>query len=110
MFSDSLIPGVSGGDNVQNGYDLMQGSTEQLLDPLLSEDKNNDYWLLTQEFGTLPSILVGRALILENMMHHHSDGTSGATMIRNAFYPRTTKWRQAILTQGLRIVQQAMER
>eukprot|EP00545_Synedropsis_sp_CCMP1620_P005305 CAMPEP_0119009746 /NCGR_PEP_ID=MMETSP1176-20130426/4579_1 /TAXON_ID=265551 /ORGANISM="Synedropsis recta cf, Strain CCMP1620" /LENGTH=443 /DNA_ID=CAMNT_0006962319 /DNA_START=46 /DNA_END=1374 /DNA_ORIENTATION=- len=120
VFSESLVPGTStGGEDVQQGYDLMQGSTEQLVRALFAApsspetNNENDNWLLTQEFGTIPSILVGRALILENMYHnHHRAGakpkTAGASLLKSAFYPRTTKWRRSILVRGLRIVQQAM--
>jgi hypothetical protein len=118
VFNTSLVPGATGGDDVQEGYSLMQGSTEQLIHPLFSsspdEQEHRNDWFLTQEFGTIPSILVGRAMILENRMHHHptstEDASIGASLLKTAFYPQTPKWRRAILTQGLRLVQQAMER
>jgi hypothetical protein len=113
VFNTSLIPGATGGDDVQAGFSLMQGSTEQLVQPLFAGEDRND-WFVTQEFGTIPSILVGRAMILENRMHHHptsnEDSSMGDSLLKNAFYPQTQKWRRAILTQGLRLVQQAMER
>jgi len=104
VFNESLVPGATGGDDVQDGYDMIQGATEGLMQPLLSQQD----WIVTQEFGTKSSIWVGRALILENMQYNHLEKAS--KILRSAFYPRTPEWRQSILTRGLRVLQQAMER
>jgi Protein of unknown function (DUF2817) len=106
VFHDSLVPGVTGGHDVQDGYDMMIGATEQLMRPLFPSP---DDWIITQEFGTVPSVFVARAIILENMRYNHLGDTT-SDILRSAFYPRTLKWRRSILTRGVRIVQQAMER
>lgn len=106
VFHDSLVPGVTGGEDVQEGYDLMIGETEELMRPLFPSP--ND-WIIIQEFGTVPAVLVARAFILENMRYHHFGDTT-SRILRSAFYLRTPKWRRSILTRGLRVVQQAMER
>jgi len=106
VFQGASIPDAgSGGDDVQNGYELVRGTTEELLSPLLTE---THHWHLTQEFGTKPSILVGRALILENALHRNLP--YGRALLRSAFYPRTPKWRKAIITRGLTLLQQAVGR
>lgn len=106
VFKGASIPNTgSGGDDVQNGYELVRGTTEELLAPLLTEPH---HWHITQEFGTKPNILVGRALILENAFHRNS--TEGQSLLRSAFYPRTSRWRKAILTRGLTLLQQAIQR
>ena len=105
VFNESLVPGATGGDDVHRGYDLMTGSTDVLMRPLFS---SRDDWHVTQEFGTHAVLTVGRALILENMLHHHLGTPS--ELVRDAFYPRTPQWRNSILTRGLRVLKQAMER
>ena len=78
---------------------------------------------MVQEFGTVPSVLTGRALILEHMIHnyysqnvedsittkelslHASEEVLGA-----AFYPQRTKWRISVLERGINALQQAMFR
>jgi len=92
---------------------------------------------MVQEFGTLPTILVGRALILDNMLYHlrkdrhrrrnedrgdgeedESGGGGGATKRRlpyrspflgYAFYPQSTEWRRSIIQRGVAIVLHAVE-
>ena len=83
----------------------MMGGTGDLMLPLFSSP--ND-WHVMQEFGTHSVITVARALILENMLHNHFRTPS--LLIRDAFYPRTPKWRRSMLTRGLRVLKQAIER
>jgi Protein of unknown function (DUF2817) len=117
IFKGSLIPKSTGGDDVQKGYDLVEGTTEKLVRPLFSMESSSQDVFFTQEFGTIPSILVGRAMILENFHHHFDDpglvlphSKAASERLRDAFYPRTRKWRVSILQRGLRVVQQAAER
>ena len=90
---------------------------------------------LIQEFGTLPSIFVGRALILDNLLYHirknrHHQRTSNTNeeeegseqpddidepflyrspFLGYAFYPQSTEWRSSIIRRGVAIVLQGME-
>ena len=111
IFNESQIPSISGGDDVEQGYELMVGSTEQFVAALF-DDTKIDIWLLSQEFGTLHNVFVGRALILENFIHHYGDSEQKANnqLLRDAFYPQSPKWRSSVLTRGLRVLEQAMAR
>jgi hypothetical protein len=111
IFNESQIPSISGGDDVEKGYELMVGSTEQFVATLF-DDTKSDNWLLSQEFGTLHNVFVGRALILENFIHHYGDSEQKANnqLLRDAFYPQSPKWRRSVLTRGLRVLEQAMAR
>ena len=70
---------------------------------------------VTQEFGTQPGILVGRALMLENAIHqHHHDDDDGRLLlgrqfIQSAFYPQSAKWRASIVQRGVAAMLQAIE-
>ncbi len=83
-----------------SGYELVKGnilSYFQLL--LLRSDDNSDEndptsstLFLVQEFGTLPGVLVGRALVLENAIYHHDNNNNrdnglGCQWMQSAFYP-----------------------
>ena len=105
--------GGGGGDSdVSSGYDLTRGLTAELYGPLFRPDSSP--MILTQEFGTVNSLLVARALILENAAHHYcpSGGAraSWATLVRDAFYVRTDEWRGSVLRRGLEVLAQAAAR
>lgn len=67
--------------------------------------------VLTQEFGTLPSIKVLEALRAENRAHHHGGDVAGAkALLREAFYPRSARWRRDILAGGRAVLARAFTR
>mmetsp|Transcript_54782 Transcript_54782/g.82929 ORF Transcript_54782/g.82929 Transcript_54782/m.82929 type:complete len:466 (+) Transcript_54782:57-1454(+) len=91
------------------GYDLTRGMLPRLIQHNVSNCLS-----LTQEFGTLPGVLVGRALILENAMHHHGDkkedsNDQGRKWIQQAFYSQSTEWRASIVQRGIAVMLQAIE-
>mmetsp|Transcript_29648 Transcript_29648/g.42057 ORF Transcript_29648/g.42057 Transcript_29648/m.42057 type:complete len:99 (-) Transcript_29648:43-339(-) len=98
----------------------MVGATETLFAQLFHHDNDNDgndndndsCWLITQEFGTLPGVLVGRAMILDHMIRTHDPEKTeqGQNLMRDAFYVRTTEWRKKIILKGLRVLFQALDR
>jgi hypothetical protein len=105
-----------------SGYELVKGmilSYFQLL--LLRSDDNGDEndptsstLFLVQEFGTLPGVLVGRALVLENAIYHHGnnnkrDNGLGRQWMQSAFYPQSTAWRASIVQRGVATMLQAIE-
>ena len=110
-FGGSLIPGqAQSADNVAAGYDLVMGTAEGFFAKLFK--KSND-WIVTQEFGTVPSIFVGVSLILENMARQYlpeAQAEEWTLLTRSAFYKRTELWRRDVLVRGLRVLQQAIAR
>jgi hypothetical protein len=66
---------------------------------------------LVQEFGTVDSLLVARALIIENMAwrfsHHHQHAQWAQVTTRAAFFPNVPSWRAKVLQHGLRLLYQA---
>ena len=113
VFHGSHIPGVhKEGDSVLDGYNLTIGSCQLYFQGLFNESA----WLLTQEFGTKHAVMVGRALILENMLYHQQQKQqkdihpTRTRIMRSAFYVQTQEWRKAILSRGLRVLTQAIGR
>jgi hypothetical protein len=70
--------------------------------------------ITVQEFGTLPTLLVGRALIVENAAYHHLSNDEALVwakrVLRPAFYPNRPEWRRQILERGVRALLQSMKR
>lgn len=138
----SVTSSVSGGGPTAEafkGYDLSKGMLMEFFadsyrkvitqsDSGADSRKSRSGIFFVQEFGTLPSILVGRALILDNMFYHfrknrHQRKDSNKNELRRqderflyrspflgyAFYPQSTEWRKSIIQRGVVIVLQAME-
>lgn len=125
------------------GYDLSKGMVIEFLgDAYRSLLRQSDHdtgdlganfngaktgIFLVQEFGTLPAILVGRALILDNMLYHfrkklqrrNSNKEKEGDLLKRfpyrspylgyAFYPQSTEWRRSLIQRGVAIVLHAME-
>lgn len=111
-FTGSHIPNLAHGaaNNVAAGYDLVLGTAEGFFAPLRKKDSD---WILTQEFGTIPTMLVGISLILENMAHHYlpeKDAKEWTLLTRRAFYKRTPTWRRQVILRGVRVLNQAIAR
>ncbi|KAL3918345.1 MAG: hypothetical protein SGARI_007495 [Bacillariaceae sp.] len=116
------------------GYDLSKG----MLTEYLAEAYNGSGMFLVQEFGTLPAILVGRGLILDNMLYQQNlryrekngldeapsstlddllaiefftteDGSYRSPWLKNAFYPQSEAWRASIVERGVPLMMQAIE-
>lgn len=92
-----------------NGYDLVKGP----LMSLIYETSEKTALSLTQEFGTLPGVLVARAIILENMMYQYGEEqgkrTLGRSWLQAAFYPQSTQWRASIVRRGVSLALQSLD-
>eukprot|EP00934_Nitzschia_sp_Nitz4_P002107 Nitzschia sp. Nitz4//scaffold24_size164493//69457//70749//NITZ4_002325-RA/size164493-processed-gene-0.196-mRNA-1//1//CDS//3329544105//2107//frame0 len=92
-----------------SGYDDSKGA----LTGLIYEMTNEKALTITQEFGTIPGILVARAVILENMMYHHGDSDQrnslGRSLMQSAFYPQSEAWRSSVVSQGAALALEALE-
>jgi len=70
--------------------------------------------MMTQEFGTLPMVLVGRALVVENAAFQYLPPSQALTWaqryLRPAFYPQHPRWRRMVLERGLQTLLQSIQR
>lgn len=59
---------------------------------------------VTEEFGTVKPLKVGRAIILENAAYHHSNGSEFHEElkidVRDAFYPQKSSYKQSVIKLG----------
>jgi Protein of unknown function (DUF2817) len=97
--------------SVNQGYEQVRGGVIDHIrrTHFASATTRQQPLLFAQEFGTIPLILVGLALILENAAHQQGLDWSLRTT-RHAFCPPSAPWRIKILQNGLRVIQQAKDR
>lgn len=84
-----------------SGYEFFQGSFYQIKKFLYKDTKSKV--ILAQEFGTKPSILVFRAMMIENAAYSYgdeSDKLAGAKLIKDAFYVQKNYWKKEIVERG----------
>mmetsp|Transcript_82535 Transcript_82535/g.238492 ORF Transcript_82535/g.238492 Transcript_82535/m.238492 type:complete len:407 (+) Transcript_82535:144-1364(+) len=99
------------GDDVAGGYDLTRGFLHDLYPGVFQNEADAERpLLLTQEFGTMSAITVGRALIIENRGYQHDieNHEYWRQYTRDAFYVRTDSWRRSILERGACVLKQAV--
>jgi hypothetical protein len=98
--------------NVVQGYEQVKGITADYFEGLFTADQKP--LLAIQEFGTKPNVLVGHALVIENMAHHYSSPDEAIQWAqrttRRAFYPANAFWRRRVLGRGLLALFQATKR
>lgn len=105
--------GVDSGGDVTSGYDLSRGILNEYYAKLFETSSPGAHPLIvTQEFGTVPGILVARGMILENMAYKYARESQPywSQFSRDAFYVDTDRWRRSILSRGLIVLRQAIER
>jgi hypothetical protein len=116
-FPDSVSPfdaSSAAATTVAQGYKQVKGITADYFETSLFTADQKPL-LIAQEFGTQHMVLVGHALVIENMAHHYCDTTDDAIQwaqrtTRRAFYPDSALWRQQVLERGLRALVQATKR
>eukprot|EP01060_Flectonema_neradi_P010650 TRINITY_DN17735_c0_g1_i1.p1 TRINITY_DN17735_c0_g1~~TRINITY_DN17735_c0_g1_i1.p1 ORF type:complete len:402 (+),score=58.69 TRINITY_DN17735_c0_g1_i1:51-1256(+) len=103
------LDGSSEESQAADGYDLTKGVNSHAMRHIFS--KSTEFLGICHEFGTLPGVLVARALILENMAYHHdpSHQPYWAQYTRDAFYCRDEAWREVVLRRGVRLLEQATQ-
>ena len=105
----SIITPNSKDKAAMSGYDLTRGMFTGLVQYKATHSR---CLAMTQEFGTIPGILVGRALILENAITQHGDGTQkerGRQLLQQAFYPQSTEWRSLVVQRGVALIYELVE-
>jgi len=111
---------------------LLQRSANNEISSIHGDGSKSGFFVM-QEFGTLPTILVGRALILDNVLYqihkrrsyyarrsqnskkeggaqqHQQDFSYRSPFLKHAFYPQSTEWRSSIVRRGVALFLQSME-
>ena len=93
LISDAADSGI--------GYDI-QGGYADSFDVLLPDGA--EMHVVTQEFGTYPSILVLHALRDENRWRHYGDGTTHHPVkrkLKEVFAPKSHEWRETVVGKGV---------
>ena len=97
---------------VMEGYDNTMGISASYFLKLFSPQQKP--LLGAQEFGTVPAVLVGHAVIMENAARQSFSLAEGLVWAqqttKRVFYPQSRKWRKDVLTRGLRVLRQALLR
>lgn len=112
-FPEAQHPATSAnGNTVAQGYEDVRGSTKDYVQTAFTADQLP--LIVTQEFGTLHNVWVGRAMIIENAAYQHLPPDQALDWAKQttlpAFYPQSRVWRSRILQRGVRVLRQAMER
>ena len=92
LISDAANSGV--------GYD-MQGGYANCFNVL---PEGAEMHVVTQEFGTYPSVLVLHALREENRWYHYGDGTTLHPVkrrLKEVFAPESHVWRESVISKGV---------
>lgn len=103
--------GSTTGSDVAKGYKGVKFTGDYFLALF---DRSQQPLLAAEEFGTIPMVLVGRALTIENAAHNHLPADQALVWakrtLRPAFYPSRSDWRRQILERGTRVLQQSILR
>jgi hypothetical protein len=118
--TDFLISAASPAEDTQgasSGYEYARGTTGRYLERL----NWNRSLFLTQEFGTYPSPIVLRGMVIERaewlfgLKKNGNDATGcngttarGARAVTNVFYVKTSRWQRKVVQRGVRVVEQAL--
>jgi len=104
-----------------SGYEYARGTTGRYVERF----NWNRSLFLTQEFGTYPSPIVLRGMVIERaewlfaaslMTKNDSNDTTGcngttargARAVTNVFYIKTPWWKRKVVQRGLRVIEQAL--
>lgn len=106
------IDGSDSGDQA-SGYDHVKGEMARYYQRLFTHvNESSPAVVVTQEFGTVSSPMVARALILENQAYHHYPESHRfwRKFTLDAFYSRSVNWQVALAERGNIVFQQAIRR
>jgi hypothetical protein len=117
--TDFLISAASPTEDTQgasSGYEYARGTTGRYLEHF----NWNRSLFLTQEFGTYPSPIVLRGMVIEraewlfgskndnDAMGCNGTTARGARAVTNVFYVKTPRWQRKVVQRGVRVVEQAL--
>lgn len=89
---------------VMNGYSTTKGFIDTGISKLISPQCFKNSLVLVQEFGTVSSLMVAKAVIQENSYYHHAPERrlTYAQNLRDVFYVHESfSWKQSVLERGV---------
>lgn len=107
---------ISGGamqaGSAASGYDLTIGTVDNYCQHFLAPHLvgGSKMLCITQEFGTVDTVTVGKSLIDENTAWHHGSEEEKALhgrRLKAAFYVQNAKWMRSVVHRGLTLFKQA---
>jgi hypothetical protein len=90
-------------NTVSQGYERVQGLYGPFFTKTLAQHTGNPLFVV-QEFGTVPALFVGLALITEKAQHHAPPRALPQQLLRVSFYPDNQHWRDEVYNEGLRLL------
>jgi hypothetical protein len=95
-----------------SGYDLTIGIVDNYCNKYLAPhlSKSNKLLCVTQEFGTVDTITVGKALVDENYAWHHGSKAEKelyGERLKAAFFIQDRAWMRSVVHRGLSVFKQA---
>ena len=117
MDGDRVVGGDKASDaagSAMSGYEFTIGTTEHYCKTWMHPEGNHlkDVLCLTQEFGTVPVIQVGKAQIEENFAHHHGNAEQRRVYgerLKGVFYVETQEWMRNVAHRGVTLFMQAFQ-
>ena len=98
-----------------DGYDLTVGLTTGRLckspESFAPQMPSSHRLCITQEFGTVPPIQVGKAQIDENFAYHYGTAQQKelyGNRLRDVFYVRTREWKRSVVRRGVAVTIEAI--
>ena len=99
--ADELIDSPDASAGASAGYEDTVGTTDVAQ---IFNAPGSNVMTITEEFGTVPGILVVRSLVLENAAYWHGRGLdrqlAAGRNLRDVFYVPTTAWKANTLRKG----------
>ena len=97
-----------------SGYELTIGTVDHFCKTWMAPaaDHGKDVLCVTQEFGTVPVLDVGKAQIEENFAYHHGTPEQQRVYgdrLKGVFYVQTTRWMRNVAHRGLTLWMQAFD-
>ena len=86
----------------------IRGGYANIFDVLKQRPK---IYMISQEFGTYPSLRVLRALREENRLRHYGDATvehPSKVWLKEVFAPKSTKWGVRVVSRGISLAKAVM--
>ena len=116
-YSDSNKKVINGGlkEDMLSGYNFTVGMTNdyfcgnKVLSPHL--DKSSRLCVI-QEFGTVPTLIVGKTQIDENYAFHfgtEEEKKLYSTRMLSSFFVNTTDWKRKIVKRGLTVILESID-
>jgi len=114
--NNQIVGGAKASDaegSAMSGYDLTMGTTDFFCESWMSPHlSGTDRLCITQEFGTVDVVAVGRAQMNENFAHHYGSDEQKKVYgdrLKGVFYVETKEWMRNVAHRGVTVFFQALQ-